>query len=77
MFHKYLTPGTKNKIRILDFKRVDEELEQNDDKFIVGQSGKILVRSKFKNYYNVMYKNKLYYGDAWSSGNVYETRKSF
>ena len=72
MFRKYLGPGTKNKIRILDFKRIDEELEQNDDKFIVGQSGKIIVRSKFKNYYNVMYKNKEYYSDAWSSGNVYE-----
>ena len=77
MFQKYLSPGTKNKIQILDFKKIDEEIEQNGDNFILSPNGKILVRSKFKNYYNVMYKDKLYYGDYWNNGDVYESRKSF
>ena len=41
------------------------------DNFIVDANGTILIRSKFKNYYNVMYKNKKHYVDNWNNGDVY------
>jgi mannosyltransferase OCH1-like enzyme len=69
LFKTYIKPGPRD-TTMLSLKNLEGTNDVYDN-FIVDANGTILIRSKFKNYYNVMYKDKRYYGDHWKNGAVY------
>jgi hypothetical protein len=65
MFIKYIKVGTRNNIKIL---QLDDKAET-----ILDDNNKIILKTKFKNYYNIMYHdhNRIRYDSYWRDKNVY------
>jgi hypothetical protein len=65
MFIKYIKVGTRNNIKIL---QLDDKAET-----ILDDNNKIILKTKFKDYYNIMYHdhNRIRYDSYWRDQNVY------
>ena len=72
MFDKYIIPGTSNDTKILKLTEIgDIQTTNNDNKYIIDINNNILIRTKFENYYELMYSNKPYYNHYWTNKKVY------
>lgn len=72
MFNKYIIPGTNKNIRILELKTIGNiSTTNNDNNYIVDKNNNILIRSKFENYYKLMYVNQFHYQYYWLNKEVY------
>jgi len=71
MFRKYIIPGTENGIKILQLYSIGEEKDTNDNKYIIDINKNILIRTKFDNYYKIMYSKQPYYNYFWKNNKVY------
>lgn len=73
MFQKYIKPGTTNGIKILKLHSIGSEKNTNDNKYIIDSDKNILIRTKFDNYYDIMYSKQPYYNHFWETRTVYNT----
>ena len=73
LFNKYIVPGTKKDIKILKLEVIgdNDTSTPNGNNFIIDKDENILIKSKFDNYYNIMYSDQPYYNNLWKTKNVY------
>ena len=74
MFNNYIKTGSANNIKILELKQFGKiETTNNDNNYIVDIHDKKLIRTKFRNYYKLMYTNSPYYNYYWLNKTVYKS----
>ena len=73
IFNKYIKPGTNKDTKILKLEVIGDEDKQstNGNNYIIDKDENILLKSKFDNYYTIMYSNQPYYNNLWKTKNVY------